>query len=472
MFDRGGPGELIVLMENMMIWKKGIILVLQLYLIKMSKAILSGNDETPQEDITRIPGFGCYWQGGSYPGVTCDCRDREMEFVINKNIPSFDAASIEIKNCNKITFKGNSISHMRNLRNLTLNNIAQIDLEEDSLNWVAYRSVFSEQMDQIIPNLKIYVLDSVISNIGIQSFKGNIGELYFDRVTILSTSQYAFANLQQTQSVVFKNCVFYSIMQQAFKKFTTENLQLRNVTAREIPSRMFSDITVNQLFTIQSCNFGSVRSSAFIIQNPLYMDVTNTNIFELDGEGFKVQGVDRVTFANNNFHTVQDGAFRGITKKTDSNMFITLNTNTFTIITRDSLTFPESKVEIIDLCLNHTCDCLNIDHQIKNTEHFSNIKCLYNNQYITVSDFKSKLCSLSTSSTTLIIVLSVVGTLLIIIIAALSIFLRRYLRRGKYGNQKQIKNGQLSLIVPDGRTYRETELHVIVEKTELLTTDL
>lgn len=342
-------------------------------------------------------------------------------------------------------------------------------LEDYSLAWKGYKKDLYTELDPSISSLKIEVVDSGITTIGSHAFSGIVGEIVLDGTTVTDTSSFAFSSLTQTLLVQIKNTVFHNVQLQTFKKFTTERFELINVTANVLPSRMMSDVYVTDTFLIKDCKFDTVRSSAFVIKSPRSLQILNSDIRQLSAEGLVVTEAQNVLIKDNRIEYVNDGAFYGI--RPGKNLLLKLEGNTFTHITRDSLQLPEGTVYLDRLQLNKSCDCYEIDHNL-DKQYYASIHCLQDGQYMTVQEFKTGYCSVLSSNTNLIVILSVVGVLAILAVTVLVFFLRRHFRSDKYGSHKQSKKGQLSLIVPDGRTYRETELHVIVEKTDLLTTDL
>lgn len=400
--------------------------------------------------------------------------------IDRSSIPAFSTIEVEIHGCDSITFMQGCISDLRNLRVIHLNGIGSIEFQQESMNWYGYQertlNEVEERFDITRPSLKISIYNSNISVISSHTFVGRINEILFDEVIIENIQPIAFSNLLQTEKIIFKNTVVKRIDVQALKKFSAESIELDGVTAATLPSRTFSNITVYQHFTITDCNFGSVFSGSFAINNPKVFQVTRTNITTLYGEAFKIVSRGSVIFRNNTFGVVNDGAFQGIILKKDeilNDVLFIFDSNTFSSLSRYSLYIPDFSVKFVNIYINEPCDCQAIDHKIKESAYYDDIMCLYENGYLTLKNYKSHMCSVITNHHITIIIISIVATLLIVVVAGLILYYRFVYRRKKYGSKERMKNnGNLSLIVPDGRTYRETELHVILEKTDLLTTDL
>lgn len=398
-------------------------------------------------------------------------------YITKKSISSYDTTSIEIQ-CKSVRFGPESISEMRNLRNIKLKSIQTLNFEEHSLKWYGYRSLdeYEESYDINIPSLKIEIENSTIGTIASYTFEGRINTIIFDGVTIKNISPFAFNSLKQTKDVILRNVELRNAREQAFKKFSTGNFELTNVKASLITSRFLYNITVFETFKITNCEFETVRPGGFIVFNPRTFEVSGTKINHLDGEAFKVTTRGDVLFRNNKFNVINDGAFYAIDLNRDTSAIdatIFFDSNTFTQLTRDSLVVNEHfRPKFSNLFINETCDCTKIEHNIKDDEFYSEIKCRHENEFVTIKEFKTNKCSIIQSYSTVIIILAVVITLAFIIGTVLAVYYRKVYLSKKYGSEKNNKKGNLSMIVPDGRTYRETELHVIVERADLLTTDL
>lgn len=404
-----------------------------------------------------------------------------QEFYIRENsIPAYDLDEIKIKNCPHLHFGSNAIKGIRNLRNVELSNIQNLQFDEYGFFWDNYISQYEDRVHiavNMIPSLRVSIKDCHIQQISSYTFQGRIREIDFDSVTIGNIAEFAFSSLLQNVNFHLRNVAISNVHLQAFKKFSTENLLLSGLNAELIPSRTFTDITVNQNFIIENCKFATVRPSAFIVYNPKTFEVRNCNFAQLDGEAFKVATRGSVSFKNNVFNVTNDNAFRGIVLMQEELLnehFITFDSDTFHVLTRDSLAIQDFTPKFKNVLLKSECDCKKTGKVFKNAEFYDEIQCLSprNGEQVTLRDFESYECSVIASHATLIIVVCVVLLLLILISTGLVVYFKRSRNSDKYGKNKGNKNGKLSLIVPDGKTYRETEVHVIVEKANLLTTDL
>lgn len=430
------------------------------------------------QDIADDRKYGCTWHGGSMAKLSCNCENGAEMTIKADSINSFSTSEILINGCKSVKMEANAVADMRNLRALSLSKIGNIQLDTDSINWYGYKEnsgqIEEERFDITVPSLKVNVYKSNISQIQSHAFAGRISEITFEDVNVERLDPLAFVNLLQTEKISIRDSVLRNVGVQSFKKFSTEYVELINVHADLVPSRAFSNITVYQNFTIENCTFDTVYPGGFTVYNPLVFQVTNTNVKDLNGEAFKVISRGRVIFRNNNFTHMDDGALRGITFRKDmllGESLFAFDSNRLGKLSSGALSVSEPNVQFKNIYLGD-CDCSDTDQKIKDSSYYEDLQCRSNNEFMTVKYFKAHMCSVASNYYIIIIIVCVVGTLVIALISGLVLYYKFVYRVRKYGDKKSEKKGNLSLIVPDGRTYRETELHVIVERTDLLTTDL
>ncbi|CAH1132865.1 unnamed protein product [Ceutorhynchus assimilis] len=426
------------------------------------------------DDITNIWFFGCRWFGGITNMLSCNCAPEAEEMYIQRNsIPAYDVSNIEISNCSKVRFGPKSVYDLNNLRQITLNNIQSLVFEANSLEWVGYKdSIDNQERFQVnTPSLKVFVKNSLNVNIGSHSMVGRISEINFENVLIEKIDAFAFSNLVQMENLIFTNVQLKNVNSQAFKRFGTEFMILDGVKADYLPSRTFLNVTVYRDFIIRNCQFNTLHSGTFRINHPTNFAITNSQINDLQGQAFLVSTTGNVIIRNNFFNNVQDYAFKGITNEISRVNTIHFDSNTFGSLNRRSLDLqPQFEARVSNLNLNQTCDCDSIVEKLQ-TDFYDEIRCLYQEEYITVKNFKSQNCSVLAGYYTIMIVVCVAISVISIVAISFYVYYVLVYKRQKYGCEKGGK-APLSLIVPDGRTYKETELHVIVEKADLLTTDL
>lgn len=401
-----------------------------------------------------------------------------QEFYIKENsIISYNLVTFKINDCPKVRFGSLAILNMRSIRHIELSNIDSLILEESSLEWKGFSS-FNENS----PSVRVTIQNSHINKIAASTFKGIFKEILFRNVVVGEIAPYAFTLTPdfETKSMEFFNTSFNKIQPQAFKKFRTETLKFEECTFQTLPSRAFNEIYVKQKFIVSNSTFHAVTPYAFFVINPYDFRVVNTRINILEGEGFKVTTRGGCVFRNNIIYQINSGAFKGISVNREevfTKQQIIFDSNTFVAYTSEFLNINQSSFEpkIINILIKSKCDCKSIENYFTNDQLTNDISCLYEETAVAISEFKKYNCSIISFKTTTAIIVGCVVLLLVILTGfGLVCYFKRLHRSGKYtkNHGETSNNKNLSLIVPDGKTYRETELHVIVERADLLTTDL
>lgn len=393
---------------------------------------------------------------------------------------------IRINNCNHVTISTEAIKYLSNLRFFTINNVKDLKLQYRSLNWCGARECTSEFLGYFTehPSVDITINNTTISEIEGHVFSERIREVNLNKVTINKLRAFSFTNLKGAKKIVIRDSTLNGIEAQAFKKFSVDYLFVMNTKIDYVPSRTFSEIEVLESFRVLNSNFDTIKPMAFIVKQPKSVEVMNSKFNELEGESFKVTTNGRVTIKNNFFNIIHPLAFMGFSSIRESRLTIPellFSNNTFNELKKDTLAFNRTSFmpKVGTIFLNQTCACADIRIWQSNSGYHEDIHCLIKTGraavMINAKAFSRNNCE-DVSSSWVVLVAVIIAVVLFLIITSVVLFFiyKRYRihKEKEYMNRGRNKNGSLGLIVPDGRTYRETELHVIVEKAELLTTEL
>lgn len=461
---------------------KVIIAIILINVFDCVDCILNNQDTL---DITNDRNFNCHWTGGSDPKLTCDCLTDKEEFVIKHNsIPVYDVAMIKITNCGKITIGANAFAEMRSLRSITLENIKSIVLEADSISWLG--SVRNREnlidWDPSVPSIRVYLISSNIDLIANNAIHGRINLLEIINCDIQHMSSFAVSRLQQMLNIRITGSTFHQLETQSFKRFTTENLIITNTAFATIPSRAFYELTVRDQFLLDNITvYDTLKPSGFTITNPYNFQMLNSHINAIAGSGFKVATRGPVVIQNNRFHNTANSAFRSISlNKEDPNEYETIKfeRNIFDQLSKDALVVDKDSFRpvFVNLQLTEKCECGNLERYFRHDENTLELSCMSerdSDEWVSVDHFQSTRCGmLDTKSGTAYIIAGVCAIVVVIVGSIVGFYFIRLHRSKSYDKNSTDKNGKVSMIVPDGRTYRETELCVIVERADLLTTDL
>ncbi|XP_031840553.1 uncharacterized protein LOC116430478 [Nomia melanderi] len=460
-----------------------------------------------------------------YGRLTCDCKNDGEELVLttdgDKRL-SPHTSRIVVSNCSSVILANSSLASMAGLRSVELVNVANLTLVRQSF-----------ELSSPSIRTRITVRNSSIDTMPSFVFRGDVEAISFENVRIGQLSAFSFANLVQTDTLRLEDCHIESMEAQAFKKFDVGYLHvIRGSFGDQVPSRTMNDIEVYHKFMLDGVKMGTVRSDAFIVRSPRTVTIQNCLIDSLESEAFEVTARGAVILKNNTFGSLSIGAFLGIRADSESvNLHdLIFKNNSVANFEEGSLMFDRSsfRLELDNLLVDQPCDCQMLPVWKNNILNYTNVYSrIYTRQNsmllptfssqdsinespetflctdgevdgvpTSFSEYEARHCSLGGS--VMILATGIAGLLvLLIVLACLIAWCCR--RRRQNSRKKWIsvptnapdvvskKNGvigreaaastapvdsRITMVVPDGRLYRETEFHVIVEKAEPLTTEL
>lgn len=405
----------------------------------------------------------------SFTRLICNCTREFNELTLRPDgayrVPP-RATSIIINGCERVIFLSQTIRNLIQLRTIELRNIENMMISERALTWSPF-----PQDNEVNPGIKITIINSTLTEISSHAFQGQINDIVIRDSRIINLKPFAFSSLTGVKNIELSNNVYDKIEIQALKKFTTENFILKGGNARSLPSRFLSDVEVINLLRMEGMTIKLLSSLAFLVSSPKRVLIESNIIETLEGDSFHITSKGPITFRNNTVTSVSKGAFLGLAVDAEilsvlGRQEILIDNNTMTSVNPFSLLYNETSLSLrIDgLNLNTQCSCqLAEEWQVVLSHQKGIINCWYQLEahYMSLPTFVNSRCG-SFKETFWIFV--VVGVLIVIMIAVILIFF--IVRRE---NEKKKK---MNVVMPDGKTYRETEFHIVVERAELITTDL
>jgi hypothetical protein len=397
----------------------------------------------------------------------------------------------------------------REVQQVEFFNIEELIIESNAFSWNETLALQPGRQHGLVVN----IVNSSIVEIPSYAFKGRLTGITFNNVTIGRIRAFAFASLYNTEKLELIECFVKTFEAQAFKKFSLEKLHIiGGYFSGSMPSRTWVDLEVYDLL-IERVTINTIRSSAFIVHSPRIFRLYGNYFDNVEGEAFNVKMHGKTLIKNNIFRTLAKGAFIRISVedfivKIKGRPALQFENNTIEHFEYGCLLFNMTsfEVQLDHVLLNHTCSCTlletwNTDLNYHDKQQESYISDMFwckqdvleknGKSYINFKDFSPQ-CAL-TSGLHMFLIIILTSSLLLLAVVLLVIFLwhrhrSRYQRRwinvptmpnndskkkkfNTEGSNVQNKgeNGQDSrpmMVVPDGRTYREMELHVIVERTE------
>ncbi|XP_054013264.1 uncharacterized protein LOC128895059 [Hylaeus anthracinus] len=461
--------------------------------------------------------------------LTCDCKDDGEELVLttdgDKRL-SPHTSRIMVSNCSSVVLANSSLAFMDELRSVDLINVANLSLVRQSFEL----SPRSQRTRITVTNSSIDSMPSFVFRGDVEaiSFKNvKIGQLSaFSFANLVQTDTLRLENCQieSMEAQAFKkfDVGYLHVIGGSF--------------GDQVPSRTMNDIEVYHKFMLDGVKMGTVRSDAFIVRSPRTVAIQNCVVESLESEAFDVTARGAVIVKNNTFGNLGVGAFLGIRADPEGRTpagslhDLIFKNNSVSSFEEGSMIFDRSsfRLELDNLLVDQPCDCQMLPIWKNNILNYTNVYSRFytrqnsalpptlspqetinetpetflctdgevNGVSTSFVDYETRHCSLGGSI--LVFVLIVAGLLVVLILlTCLIVWCCR--RRRRNSRKKWIsvptnapdvvskKNGvigreaaastapvdsRITMVVPDGRLYRETEFHVIVEKAEPLTTEL
>lgn len=452
------------------------------------------SDQAETDTVTSIcdePGCAC-----TAGRITCFCQQPNQRVVVSSLIPP-TTSIIQLENCAVVEMERNALRHVRALVQIHISNVAELRLNEGSFSW---EESFIQEV-YTYPGLHINLTASTIPTLPTYVFRGRIDSILFDHAQIQRIESYAFTNIVGTEKIEFKHCTFGRVDTQAFKKLFLDKLTFTGGAFTEaVPSKAVLDLEIRSEFKIDGAAFTKLHSSAFKIARTKTFYLKNCRVNDTYGEAFHIKTTGPVFVLNNDFAFLRTGAFNGlrvddaVLARYEAQEFIFEN-NTIGHYELDALAFNTSSFEphLDRVKVDLPCSCANTERMVSDLIAYSpdyphsrtkpgakaeeflwcqNVKDHL--RYKMVKEFRQKTNCLiiSTGVPGYLVTLGLVVVPLAALVLLYFFWWRR--RRHKWlgvpteSPMKTLKNGKHDsmIVMPEGKTYRETELHVIIEKAE------
>lgn len=431
---------------------------------------------------------------GNLGRVVCDCRTASQQHQTitlkphSQESVESSFSSISVSHCSEVHIVSRAIENLSALRQVNLANIGNLVLEEQALSW-----------DQNLLSSNHYGVAVNITNVSIPNipsfaFKGALETILLQEVDIKNIQAFGFSSLSNTEKIEFINTNIHSIEIQSFKKFNVQSFSVVGGKLMSIPSHSMVDIEVSHEFKFHKVDIGFVSSLAIRVHGPRYFKLTSCRFAQIEENAFRVHTRGPVFIHDNIFSSLETGAFSGITLERtylaeNGRQEFMFQNNTISNFENASLLLNTSSFDPkIDLIiLDRECLCADINtwvtqlvsYKTEQTDSLTRIEsvtyCNHNKKQILVKHFQTQYCT--PNSPNVYIIIFIICSFLFMFSVIFYISCRYRQKRKRYINvptsptKKGLENssGHNIMVVPEGRTYKETELHVIVEQAEPIT---
>lgn len=375
------------------------------------------------------------------------------------------ATGIIVDGCSRVIFLSDTIRNLIQLRVVELQNVPYVIINERALDW----SPFNTDQENN-PGIRITIRNSTVNEIASHAIRGRVDNILISNSRLNNIRPFAFSSLTGVSNVELADNDFINIDIQAFKKFTTTNFILRGGSIKSMPSRFLSDVEVSNRLQMEGVTVNYVSSLSFLVSMPQRVLIDSNVIGVLEGDAFNVSTTGPITFRNNTVKSVRRGAFFGFSALSRVTSIkgpqeLLLDNNSMTDVTPASLIYDRNTLTLrIDgLNLNVSCSCGLVDEWRALLREGGNINCWYSLEgyFVSLPTYVDNRCG-TFKQTFWIYVLIGIVVLIVIIAFVIYIIVKRE-------NEKKKK---FQMVMPDSKTYRETEFHIVVERADLLMTDM
>lgn len=369
--------------------------------------------------------------------------------------------------------KPSALKNLTDLELLKFSHIGSITFERNSLQFIPRKDL--NQRDGV----QIQIFYTNIEQIATKAIADSVSVLLINSSTIQEIKSYAVSDTKDLYNIKIFNTTINHVDTQAFKALSLDTLTVHSSTFKELPSRMFSDMTVDYHFSFDSNKVDRIRSSFFTVNSSrqsstLTISFENCEIGTMDGESLKVFTNGPVIFKHNTIKTLRSKSFFGVQRMDNlrerlSFMFYNNNVSHLEEGALD-IDMKSFNPMFSNTRLHEACDCSQwyfyTDSITMDTLFCGDVK---NFQYTSVKSYKMEYCTdkkLSTAILSLIIVSIFIGILLVIFIIFIVV---KYLRNNRAMKRNE---NELDFVSTRGRTYMETKLYMFIDKAGTETTSL
>ncbi|XP_050329406.1 uncharacterized protein LOC126758957 [Bactrocera neohumeralis] len=420
---------------------------------------------------------------------TCDCQSVNQRLQLPHLIGY--VFQVEISNCRSLTIEANALEDTQGLRKINFKNVENLILNKYALAFPRYAS--NTPLIIEFDRVNFELIDS-------HAINGNIEEISFIGGRIDVINPFGFTTLKD-RAILLKmdNVLVKRIEPQAFKKFAVEQLEIRNcIFNTNVPSKAFYELEVLNSLRIHNNNFQEVHSHAFSFKIINKLSITDNYFAAIDAEWIEAYVRESVVIRDNYFGLTSPIAFKGIHIHRDymhsELLELQFNNNTLQlpVETRPLEFNARFALNIKQLRYENTYGCSDLDTAqkppIPKQAFFrNNVDNIYvlakptkvvaapmngmngqmiaasrsNNEFVLLNKYIETNCQ--PRSYLIYILLGVLALVLVLLLIGIIVWLQVAKRR---------KKRKLDVVLPEPRTYKETQIVYQIENAGLLKTDL
>lgn len=397
----------------------------------------------------------------------CDCGYRNEDYVA----PKFEGSTteIELANCKSLRIRRDSFDSLFQLTKLTITNVENLILDQGSLSFT---------QNTPAAQLRINLINNLIEEVPSHLVQGSISELSFIRCRIGLFRPYSVTSFRgQLNTLKVIESFINRIERHAFKKFDVNEILIDDSKfISPIPSYSFYEIEVLERFAITNSSFYSLLPGSVSMKNVTNLQISNSEFENIGGESLNLQIRKSIRITGNYFNNVHEAAFQAIS--VDSSYFnrnsqrpvlVFHNNRIGRLENSKTLLFSDGfNVQIREVRIVHSITC----QEVAQVEQYSLLVDHPDDIFFKIAgeenEFKSfndirRIRCMEDNFWFYLIIGSVVAAIVLVIICSLV---------SCYCIAQKKKQRKLNVVLPEPRTYRETQIVMQIENHGLLKTDL
>ncbi|XP_055587709.1 uncharacterized protein LOC129740124 [Uranotaenia lowii] len=399
----------------------------------------------------------------------CDCGYRNEEYIA----PKFEGSTteIELANCKYLRIRRDTFSDLFQLTKLTVVNVENLILEQYSFDFTR---------NNPSARLKIHFVNDLIEEVPSHFITGPVADITFTRCRIGIFRPYSISNIhEQLEQLNLEENIINRLERHAFKRFDVGQFTIDGSKfLMAIPSQSFYEIEVINRFIISNNSFVALHPLAFVMKNVSDLMISNNEFNDMAGESFSMQIRNSVRIVGNYFVSIDNAVFKAITldssyysrhSEQPSLLFHNNRIQRLDSETKSTYFSDDFNVQLRGIYVQQSIDCQqmlvlkqsNLLTQNQEEVFFGAIS--KSGEFNSFHDIRTRQCA----DDNFWLYLVIGATVASIVLALLALIIAFYCVA-----QKKKQRKKFDIVMPEPRTYRETQIIMQVENHGLLKTDL
>lgn len=400
-------------------------------------------------------------------------------------LPS-NAVSLRVSSCKRVTLTEGAILRPPFLRRVELQDLRDVAVHPHGL--ARPGDAAPEDDDRRAgggPGTTLSLRRCNVSRLDSAAVRGRVDEVELRDCHVGGVAPYAFASLEGTERLRLLNCTFRSVEAMAFRRFAVAHVLVRGGAFPDgLPGRAFTDIDARRSFRLEGVVMGRLDTWAFVVGDGVGdFAVVDCRVERVQTHAFNVSVTGAVRVEGNSFASLADQAFGAVVADWRSRVAgdareILFQDNAVADFDRGALDVGDGAgvfLTVNRLRVGRPCHCGALAEWAALLGKFrplplapEELLCGDGERFV---DFSDAHCGAASSDLWVVLGVAVpLGALLLAAPCVCLVLLRRR-RRRKRGKVSFRPGPADGLVLPEAKTYRETELHVMLEKAEPLVDD-